>query len=210
MRWVLVVPVKRLHAAKSRLFADGSLTFDRVRLSTAFALDAIAAGAAAENVAWVLVVTNDPSLTSRLLPERVAVVPDRPDAGLNAAIEYGENQAREQLPSAAVAALVGDLPALAVSELSSALVAASESGRAFVADADQVGTTMLTATSGERLRPSFGPASRHRHAGSGAVELCGDWPGLRCDVDTPEALARAVALGTGQATRAVLDAAPSR
>lgn len=210
MRWVIVVPVKRLQAAKSRLFADGSLTLDRVRLASAFVLDVVAAAAAADDVARVLLVTNDAGFTADVLPDHVAVVPDRPDAGLNAAIAYGERRAREWQASAAVAALVGDLPALSERELSAALAAAGECGRAFVADADRVGTTMLTATSGETLRPAFGSASRDRHADSGAVELRGDWPGLRCDVDTPDALARAVALGTGRATRAVLGGPSSR
>jgi len=39
---------------------------------------------------------------------------------------------------------------------------------------------------------------------SGAWRLAGTWPGLRCDVDTPDDLAEAVRLGLGPATRRAL------
>ena len=35
-------------------------------------------------------------------------------------------------------------------------------------------------------------------------ELTGDWPGLRCDIDTPEDLAEAQRLGVGRATSDVI------
>ena len=35
---------------------------------------------------------------------------------------------------------------------------------------------------------------------SGAVELQGTWPGLRCDIDTPDDLVQATLLGLGTAT----------
>ena len=50
----------------------------------------------------------------------------------------------------------------------------------------------------------FGGASRARHAAAGAAELdLDDMPGLRRDVDTPEDLRAAVALGAGPRTAAL-------
>ena len=41
---------------------------------------------------------------------------------------------------------------------------------------------------------------RERHRHSGAIELTGAWPGLRCDIDTPDDLMVARRLGVGAAT----------
>jgi 2-phospho-L-lactate guanylyltransferase len=50
----------------------------------------------------------------------------------------------------------------------------------------------------------FGVDSAGRHRDSGAVELVGTWPGLRCDIDTPDDLAEARTLGVGAATAAAV------
>ncbi|MGZ4583781.1 MAG: 2-phospho-L-lactate guanylyltransferase, partial [Mycobacterium sp.] len=50
----------------------------------------------------------------------------------------------------------------------------------------------------------FGSDSSARHRRSGAIELTGAWPGLRCDVDTPDDLAAARRLGVGAATARAL------
>ena len=52
--------------------------------------------------------------------------------------------------------------------------------------------------------PSHGADSARRHADSGAVELSGDWPGLRCDIDTPDDLEAARRLGVGPATTRIV------
>jgi 2-phospho-L-lactate guanylyltransferase len=63
---------------------------------------------------------------------------------------------------------------------------------------------MYVVAPGVAFRPMFGGASRARHASAGAVELSLDGvPGLRRDVDTPEDLRAAVALGAGFRTAAV-------
>jgi 2-phospho-L-lactate guanylyltransferase len=61
------------------------------------------------------------------------------------------------------------------------------------------GTAALCAF-GTALDPQFGPDSCARHRRSGAIELTGAWPGLRCDVDTPADLVAARRLGVGAAT----------
>ena len=96
--------------------------------------------------------------------------------------------------------LSADLAALRPAELAAALAAAEEWPRAFVPDAAGAGTTLLTARPGVGLDARYGAGSRAAHRDSGAVELAGDWPSLRRDVDTPADLAAATALGVGPAT----------
>ena len=61
------------------------------------------------------------------------------------------------------------------------------------------GTSALFAF-GVALDPQFGPDSAQHHRHSGAIELTGAWPGLRCDIDTPDDLLVARRLGVGAAT----------
>ncbi|MCW2585435.1 MAG: hypothetical protein JWN55_951, partial [Frankiales bacterium] len=76
--WGVVVPVKRLSLAKTRLAAYGD---DRRRaLALAFAADVVLAAA---TVAEVLVVTDDEQAGPLLAALGARVVPDDPDAGLN-------------------------------------------------------------------------------------------------------------------------------
>ena len=57
----------------------------------------------------------------------------------------------------------------------------------------------------DELRAAFGPDSAAAHRAGGAARHAGPWPGLRTDVDTPQDLAGAGALG--ERTAAVLAAA---
>ena len=71
-------------------------------------------------------------------------------------------------------------------------------------DAAGVGTTMYAVAGGGEFRPMYGGASRARHAAGGATELALDGiAGLRQDVDTPDDLRAAVALGVGPRTAEV-------
>lgn len=199
--WGVVVPVKRLPAAKSRLSGFGD--DGRRRLALAFAEDVVRAAVACTAVRRVLVVTDDVQAAAALTRLGADVQADGPDAGLNPALEHGAALLREHDGRLGVATLSSDLPALRPDDLAAAL--ASSTGRAFVADAGGGGTTLLAAPAGAALLPSFGPGSAARHRASGARELrAGD--GLRRDVDTPTDLAHAVALGVGASTAAVLSA----
>ena len=102
-----------------------------------------------------------------------------------------------------VMVLQGDLPALQSRELDEAIAAARRHPRSFVADRLAQGTSALCAF-GVALEPRFGPSSSEQHRGSGAIELTGAWPGLRCDVDTAEDLTVARRLGVGPATSRAL------
>ncbi|MGH3290303.1 MAG: 2-phospho-L-lactate guanylyltransferase, partial [Trebonia sp.] len=109
-------------------------------------------------------------------------------------------------PGTGLAALTADLPALSPAELAAALRAAGAvpGGAAFVPDAAGVGTTLYAVRPGGEFLPLFGGASRARHAAAGATELgLAGMTGLRRDVDTPDDLREALAIGVGPFTRAV-------
>ncbi|MFF5974654.1 2-phospho-L-lactate guanylyltransferase [Streptomyces sp. NPDC012769] len=200
--WSLVVPLKPLARAKSRLGpAVGGLL--RGRLALAFAEDTVAAALASAGVRDVVVVTDDPAAGAALSALGARIVPDVPGAGLNAALAHGARAVRAVRPSARVAALNADLPALRPAELARVLTVAGQFGRAFLADAAEIGTTFLSAAPGVELEPAFGGASRRRHLSSGAVEIrLAGVDSVRRDVDTGADLAAAVALGVGPRTAA--------
>jgi 2-phospho-L-lactate/phosphoenolpyruvate guanylyltransferase len=195
--WSVVVPAKRLAVAKTRLrpLTTGGSHADWV---LAMLADTVAAAVATPGVAAVVVVTDDPAAADVVRALGAATVPDEPDRGLNPALAHGARAAGR----GAVAALSSDLPALRPRELAAALAAAERAPRCFVADAAGTGTTLLTAVDTD-LDPRFGGDSAEAHRAAGAVPLTGDWPGLARDVDTPQDLRAAVALGLGPRTAAL-------
>lgn len=205
MSWSIVVPVKRLAQAKSRLYAASERPLPARRtLALALALDTIAAAIATPTVDRVIVVTDEREAASAIRDLGAIVVPDRPDAGLNPALEFGATMATAIAPDSGVAVLASDLPALRPDELHDALRQAAGLDRAFVTDVLEVGTALLAVGPGQPLDPHYGGESRNAHLASGALELTGDWPSLRQDVDTPADLAAAEALGVGPATKAAI------
>jgi 2-phospho-L-lactate guanylyltransferase len=193
--WTAVIPVKRLDVAKSRL--RGAVPDARHQdLALAMVRDTVSAVLACAEVTELLVVTDDPAAAGAAAALGAHAVPDRPGAGLNAALRFGADLVAGLSRHRAV--LAGDLPALRPDELGSALRAAH--GRSFVPDAGGSGTVLLTAPPGIALEPRFGPGSAAAHAASGARLIGGAGPGLRHDVDTPADLAAVLALGAGEHT----------
>ncbi|MER6688255.1 2-phospho-L-lactate guanylyltransferase [Streptomyces minutiscleroticus] len=202
MQWTLVIPLKALARAKSRL-ADTADDGMRPGLALAFAQDTVAAALACAAVRDVSVVTDDARAGRELAALGARVVPDEPAGGLNAALAHAAALVRAARPAGAVAALNADLPALRPYELARVLDAAAEFPRAFLPDAAGVGTTLLAAGPHQELRPAFGTGSRVRHRASGAVELGQDGvDSVRQDVDTGADLRAALALGVGPRTAA--------
>ena len=149
--WTVLLPVKVLARAKSRLAA---LAGDRRgELALALASDTVCAVLACEEVARVIVVTSDPVAGPLLATLGAVVVPDEPsdltaslgaprtldgadaDAGgvlgdlgvqdaLNAALRHGAAGAARRWPGTGLAALTADLPAVSPAELAGALRAA--------------------------------------------------------------------------------------
>ncbi|MFF4549318.1 2-phospho-L-lactate guanylyltransferase [Streptomyces sp. NPDC001406] len=203
MQWTLVIPLKPLARAKSRL-SDTAADGVRPALALAFAQDTVAAALACPQVKDVAVVTDDELAGRELAALGARIVPDEPAGGLNAALAHGAGVVRSSRPGTPVAALNADLPALRPAELSRVLAAAAEFPRAFLADAAAIGTTLLAAAPDRELHPAFGTDSRSRHRASGAVELRLDAvDSVRQDVDTGEDLRAALALGVGPHTASV-------
>jgi 2-phospho-L-lactate guanylyltransferase len=200
-RYAVLVPVKPPAVAKSRLrgLGDGP----RIDLATAFAADTVTAVLACDLVARVLVVTDDHRLARGIADLGVQVIPDG-TTDLNGTLVQAAAEMHRRDPDLGLVALCADLPALRPAELSLALGAADPVRMSFVADEERVGTTAVVAPTLEAFRPSFGPGSRQRHLADDAHEVDGiDVPGLRRDVDDPDDLARAVALGVGHRTAMV-------
>ncbi|TYK48364.1 2-phospho-L-lactate guanylyltransferase [Actinomadura decatromicini] len=208
LRWSLVVPVKVLARAKTRMSgAAGPL---REPLALAVATDTVAAALRCDRVRTVIVVTDDPLPAADLAALGARVVPDVPDAGLNPALVHGAGRGRELAPGAGVGALSADLPALRPLELARVLDAAARAPEAFVPDAAGTGTTLYTARPGVPFAPAFGADSRAAHRARGVREIV--LPGtdtVRQDVDTLDDLRAALALGAGPRTSAVAARLPA-
>ena len=174
--WAVVVPVKVLARAKSRIAPLAGSR--RAELALAMVADTISAVVASSVGERVIAVTDDPVAARELAAVGATVVPDEPEAGLNEALVFGAACAARLWPGSGVAALSGDLPGS--------------------------GTTLYAASPGAVFRPAFGPDSRFRHVAQGAAELLlPDITGLRRDVDTAQDLRDAARLGLGARTAAV-------
>lgn len=203
-RWCLVVPVKRLALAKTRL--GPPYDTHRRALALAFALDTTVAALASDAVRAVLVVTDEPEAADLLAATGADVIDDEPDAGLNPALSHGAAVAAFAHPGCGLGALSADLPALRPDELSRALGRATAHETSFLRDAEGSGTTLVLARSLGAFRPEFGPDSAWRHKRAGFAELAGDDIGsVRNDVDTTADLAVATRLGVGPRTARLLE-----
>jgi 2-phospho-L-lactate guanylyltransferase len=203
----LVIAVKRLAVAKTRLASVFS-SATRESVVLAMLIDTISAASAVSALRAVTVVTPDDVAAEAARRIGAQVLADPTPHGhrnpLNNAIAAAEAAVRAETPNIVV--LQGDLPALQPQELSEAIAAARAYPRSFVGDRHGTGTSALIAF-GVALDPQFGPDSAQLHRKSGAIELTGAWPGLRCDIDTADDLLVARRLGVGAATAQAIGAA---
>ncbi|WP_408896173.1 2-phospho-L-lactate guanylyltransferase [Nocardioides sp. R1-1] len=201
--FAVLVPVKSPGTGKSRL--SSLQDAERARLAAAFATDVVDACLRTEDVAGVLVVSDDAAFAATLAARGAHAVDD-PGAGLNAALRHAAAHVRDRRPDLRPVALCADLPALVPADLAAALgQAASLPGACFVRDGDGTGTTLYTAPYDD-FAPRFGADSAAAHVAAGAQPLVGDLPTLRRDVDDVRSLADAISLGMGEATSDVLRA----
>jgi 2-phospho-L-lactate guanylyltransferase len=198
--WSVVVPVKLLAVAKSRLEVEPQA---RRSLALAMAMDTVRAALRATGVAEVVVVTDDAAAREPLAGLGARIVADEPDAGLNAALRHGIGAAHHDH----VATLSSDLPALRPAELEDVLVVAADHRSCFVADAPGTGTTLLLAADRHSLVPAYGTDSRREHLAHGAFDITdAAGPSLRRDVDTVAELREAAILGLGADTASLVSA----
>jgi 2-phospho-L-lactate guanylyltransferase len=186
VEWVVLIPMKRLADAKSRLGC--AVPQHRRSIARAMAETVVSTASRLPAVRHVVLVT----------PERwdqdaapAIVVPEPPTPGLNRALAHAARAIASSWPGLGVAALLGDTAAGTTEEVGACLAAAAPHRRAVVADGAGTGTVMLTAGPGAELGPSFGENSRRAHVGSGAVDLTDRLhvPLLRRDLDTVADLA---------------------
>lgn len=199
LRYGVVVPVKHPDVAKSRLQGLGDER--RRSLVVAFAVDTVTAALACPLVGAVLAVTDDDVLADDLAAAGAAVIPDRVSGDLNGTLVLAAAELHRRDATLGIAALCADLPALRADELAAVLARAPRDRMSFVADSDGRGTTIVASPDTAGFRPSFGEGSRAAHLDAGAREIDGsDVPSVRRDVDTPDDLRAALALGVGART----------
>jgi 2-phospho-L-lactate guanylyltransferase len=220
--WAAIVALKPAAVGKSRLAALPDPL--RRRLAVQMALDALTALAA--TTSHLVVVSDSSTIRRRLQLAGIAadVIADPKPGGLNNALRAGEATVRDA-GARRVLACVGDLPALTASAVATVIstmgrIPADRPRRGFVADRDGTGSTMLLAD-GVPLDPHFGRGSAAAHRSSGAVELNhladgavaershdndpdGDIARARTDVDDPDDLPRAIAIGVGTNTASLI------
>lgn len=184
----MLVPAKRLGAAKSRLTGLPDQT--RQELATAFLADVVTAALAAD-VGTVTVVTDDPKVLD--LAQGWGAAARVVSGGLNQAVRDVAP------PGAPTAVLVGDLPAVKPDQLRSEL---RRPGEFFVPDLHGTGTTTLA---GRNLHPRFGPESAAAHAADGLLRVELGVSGMTVDVDTWADLDVASRLGLGPYTAALIE-----
>ena len=197
--YVVLLPVKPPSRGKSRLEVDPAR---RRALAAAFALDTARACLAARRVRAVLAVTDDAAFADDLRAAGCDTIPDGVADDLNESLRQAAAEANRRWPDTVPVAVCADLPALVPHDLDAALAEAG-GGPAFVADDEEVGTTLYTAPY-DAFAPHFGPGSRSAHLGAGATEISGALTSLRRDVDDADALRAAEHLGLGARTRLAL------
>ena len=201
--WSVVVPVKHLARAKSRL--GGPTTPGVATLALAFFQDTATAAISCMVVDEVLVATSDERVASWALAHGCRVISDDGHPGINAAAA----EAARLSSSPRVAIMVSDLPCATPSALQRFLTVATTHPTSFLADAAGTGTT-IWATTGDAIDPHFGTRSRAAHAAAGAVDVVADLgadpllDAVRRDVDTESDLADAIRLGVGRQTTIAL------
>jgi 2-phospho-L-lactate guanylyltransferase len=184
--WTVLLPLKRLHHAKSRL--SGFSRRHRREVARAMAETVATTAAQVHRVDHVVVLTDeewDHSAAPAL------VLPEVDPRGLNAALADAAGTLARRWPHHGIVVLLADTAAATVDELSACLAAASGRERSMVADHEGTGTVLLACRPGVALAPRFGPGSRLAHVRSGAVDLTHglDVPLLRRDLDTAADLA---------------------
>jgi len=182
--WDVIIPIKRLDTAKSRLAGGGGGAAGlagvddagvgregtglagvddalRQRLALSFATDACAAALAVPAVRRVLVVTEDPVVAAQLSERGAQIVGETRGPGLNPAIEAGLDALEATGGLHRVAIMTGDLPAVSADEIGAALAAATGHRLGVLADADGTGTVLLTADGAAAEVASHEEPARH-------------------------------------------------
>jgi 2-phospho-L-lactate/phosphoenolpyruvate guanylyltransferase len=203
MRTAAILPVKRLHDAKSRL---GASVADPLRgeLARAMVGDVLVALHEASAIERTIVVTGEESVVAGARCLGALVVQDTAEPTQSAAVALGiESAIAEGFER--VLCVPGDCPALDPAEID-ALLQDAGPGVVIVPDRHGTGTNGLLLSPPDAAAPSFGPGSCERHR-SLAREAGVDCriervSSLLLDIDTGEDLAALRARLVGESVRA--------
>lgn len=186
----VIVPVKRLGAAKSR---TGLPSVERGELALDLMGRTVRAALQAAGVARVIVVAGDATVAAAALELGALALPEPTDSGLNGAIAAGRDLAQRTFPDDDIAIVVGDLADLAAEDLDAVISEFHRSdGPVVVPDHLGTGTTMLVHGRADSPPLLFGVDSSARHQAAGYRLFSAAPAGARHDVDSPadvEALA---------------------
>jgi 2-phospho-L-lactate guanylyltransferase len=198
LSWDIIVPLKELTNAKSRLVTLSPR--HRRDLVVAMALDTLSAVVSCERPIHVHVVTDDIDLVDAVIGLDLGIAVHRgAPPGLNEAVQYVAGRLNS---GAATGVLLADLPAVRGEDLAAVLDLAASKSSAVVADLDGSGSTFLSALRAEQLAPRFGPNSYRRHRQAGAVDIEASIR-IRRDVDVMADLLTVATLELGPRTTAV-------
>ncbi|GAW48951.1 MULTISPECIES: 2-phospho-L-lactate guanylyltransferase [unclassified Nocardioides] len=181
MTSVLLVPVKRLTLAKTRLDVPAS---DRYRVARALMRNTLRTAAHAAGGTSLAVVTADEEVSAFAAGLGAGVVLDT-TADLNSALEQGLNELIAADAARSVTVLVADLALLSPADVHWLhREATATSQPKHVSDQAGTGTTAVVLPAGHRVPMVFGPSSAERFRSSGCLPLDGAPLGLRADLDT--------------------------
>jgi 2-phospho-L-lactate guanylyltransferase len=188
----VIVPVKRLGAAKSR---TGLSSIEREELALDLMGRTVTASLAASRVARVIVVAGDEIVADAAEERGALALPEPRDAGLNGAIAAGREFARRAFPDDDIAIVVGDLADPTADDLDIVISEFHRSGApVIVPDHLGTGTTMLVHAHADTPPLLFGADSAARHQAAGYRLFAAAPDGARHDVDSPSDVE---ALGAG-------------
>lgn len=200
LKWSILIPVKQIPLAKSRLQGDRA---KRSELARAFACDAVSAAMEVVGADGVYVATVDREFGLWAEISGANVLWDAPAGPLNSTIGHALQTVPSHWPLCILAA---DLPCATPMALSNLLSAASEHHRSFLSDAAGTGTTALLSLTPTDVVPRFGERSAAAHAADGFVRVdAAEAHRLRRDVDTNVDLWDAIRIGVGPYTQQALN-----
>ncbi len=190
MRTAAILPVKRLHRAKSRLGASVAEEL-RGELARAMVGDVLVVLSQTQAIERTIVVTSDGPVAATASCLGALVIQDTAEENQSAAVALGVQAAIAER-FARVLCIPGDCPVLDPAELDSLLAGIAEPEAVIIPDRHGTGTNGLLLTPPNAIAPSFGPGSCERHlalaGAAGAACRIERLPSLLLDIDTGEDL----------------------
>ena len=169
--WHVIVPVRGGTNSKTRLQGLKLNAKQRSQLAQAFATDVVTVALGTSGVDDVTVITGDSHTAEHFSQLGAQIFHEPPGVGLNELVRRASEDIRHRFPHHGIAAVMGDIPGLTSEALAQALTNAASVQQGVLADHDESGTVMLTATGSCSLQPAYGQGSYSRHLAAGYVPI---------------------------------------